>query len=109
MRIVTISMTLAFSGFGCSVPDRLAMPSPPGPPSTWNQFSASTLPRSNCPEIEGVYLEPPSIYRSEKETSHTPKDNFDLYSGYVPFHLGDRKELSDIEYLMHQEKIKDTQ
>ena len=40
-----------------------------------------------------MYSQPPLISRSGKEASFIPKDISGLYSSYIPFHLGDRREL----------------
>jgi len=94
MRSELAALALAFSSVACSVPERLAIPPPPDPPTGWNQFSMSTVSGTDCPILEGEYLEPPSIYRSGKEAKYIPKDNMDLYSGYIPFHLAERKDLA---------------
>jgi len=97
MKNLTIVIAAVFSGVACSAPDRLEIPPLPGPPSAWTQFSTSSIPESDCPMIQGEYLEPPSIYRSGKESKYLPKDNLDLYGGYIPFHLAERKELVENE------------
>ena len=88
------ALALAFMGVACSAPEMLEIPYPPDTPNNWKKFSTSTIAGTDCPILEGEYLEPPSIYRSGKEVRHIPKDNMDLYGGYIPFHLGERNELS---------------
>ena len=87
------TLILVFSSAACSAPERLEMPSLPDAPLDWKTFDFSLFPGSNCPNISGKFSEPPLIYRSGKKSRFTPRDNFDLYSSYIPFHLGDRKEL----------------
>jgi len=93
MKSEITTLILMFSTAACSAPDRLEMPSFPDPPTNWKTFSLSSIPGSNCPNIEGEYSEPPLIYRSGKKAKYTPTDKFDLYSSYIPFHLGERREL----------------
>ncbi len=54
----------------------------------------SSIPGTNCPDLAGEYSEHPLIYRSGKELKYISGDNFDLYSSYIPFHLGERRELA---------------
>jgi len=77
----------------CSAQNVIEMPSIPNPPPHWDRFSTATLQVSECPELDGVYSEPPLIYRSGKAKRFVPSDDFDVYSGYIPFHLGDRSLL----------------
>lgn len=77
----------------CSARDKLEMPLIPNPPPDWEPFSTATLQASECPELEGVYAEPPLIHRSGKTKRFVPSDNLDMYSSYIPFHLGDRSVL----------------
>ena len=93
MKTEITALILMVSSVACSAPDRLEMPPIPDPPPNWKSFSLSFSPESNCPNLEGEYSEPPLIYRSGKKAKYTPSDNFDLYSSYIPFHLGERREL----------------
>lgn len=101
MRTETAVLILLLSSAACSAPDRLEMPPIPGPPPGWKSFNLTTIPESNCPSIAGEYSEPPSIYRSRKEEGFMPKDNLDLYSSYIPFHLGERRDLETNDINLH--------
>lgn len=97
MKNLIIIVSLVFSGFACSTPSRLELPPPPGPPGGWIQFSTTTISGSNCPMIEGEYLEPPTIHRSGHDSKYLPKDTAWLFFGYIPLHHADRKELAASE------------
>ena len=77
----------------CSTSAILEMPSVPEPPANWNRFATSTLPDSNCPNIEGEYAEPPMIYKSGEMVKANSGVKTGSYYGHFPFHLADRKEL----------------
>jgi len=87
-------VALVFSSVACSAPDKLELPILPDAPNEWIQFSRSTIPGSDCPAIEGVYLEPPSIQRSGNDNKYLPKDTSWLFIGYIPLHLAERKVLT---------------
>lgn len=93
MRTKVLAMVLAFTSVACSSLDELEIPLSPRPPSHWSDFSTSTISNSVCPLIEGIYSEPPLIYRLGVDTEFIPKDNTDLYSRYIPFHRAEREEL----------------
>lgn len=97
MKKVIAALLIVFSGVACSAKERLEMPPIPDPPADWKPFSWSTIPGTICPKLTGEYSEPPLINRSGKETSLTPKDSFDIYSSYIPFHLGERRELESVD------------
>lgn len=91
----------------CSARDILEMPLIPNPPQDWEPFSTATLPESECPELEGVYSEPPFVERSGNAKRFGPSDNLDMYSSYIPFHLGDRSlpQTWAADLLAHQFEI----
>ena len=93
MKTEIATLIILFSSTACSAPDRLEMPPISGPPPGWGSFTLTTMPESDCPIIAGEYSEPPSIYRSREVEGFLPKDNLDLYSSYIPFHLGERREM----------------
>lgn len=93
MRTEIATLILIFSSVSCSAPEILGMPTVPDALSKWSTFSLSLVPESKCPNMAGEYSEPPLIYRSGTDARYTPSDNFDLYSSYIPFHLGERREL----------------
>jgi len=97
MRNVVFSIGLVISCATCAVPEIVEIPPIPGPPVDWPQFSASTIQGSECPKIDGVYLEPPLIHRLGHDKKYLPIDDLDLYSGYIPFHLADRNDLAENE------------
>jgi hypothetical protein len=101
MRIEIAALILLFSSVACSAPDRLEMPPISGSPPGWKSFNLTTIPESNCPIIAGEYSEPPFIYRSGKVAGFMPKDNLDLYSSYIPFHLGERREMETNDINLH--------
>lgn len=94
MRNKIALISILISGVSCSAPDQLEIPIPRALPSNWASFSMSTIPGTDCPKIEGTYLDPPDIYRSSADLEDVPKDNLNLYSSYVPFHRAERRELS---------------
>ena len=93
MKNLISFITLVFTCFACSLPDEIKVPPFPNPPNDWYQFSVSTVLGSDCPIIEGEYLEPPSIHRTGKKKKNFPKDNSWLYFGYIPLHRAERREL----------------
>ena len=92
MKTIVLVVALALTGMACSSLAELEIPPPPPPPGDWSNFSTLKVQGSDCPVIEGTFLEPPSIYRSGVDPDAVPKENTDLYSGYIPFHRADRKE-----------------
>ena len=94
MKTEITALIVMFLSAACSVPDKLEMPPFPNPPTNWKPFSLLSIPGSNCPKLEGEYSEPPLIYRSGKKVKYPSTDNFDLYSSYIPFHLGERREFA---------------
>jgi len=94
MRIKALTIVLVFTSVACSSLSELDIPPSPPPPSHWSDFSESTIPDSECPMIEGIYLEPPLVKRLGVDTELTPKDSFGLYSSYIPFYRADREEFS---------------
>ena len=93
---ITVTFLVLF-GVSCSTPDKLKMPAPHTAPINWTAFSMSTIPGTDCPIIEGTYLDPPSIFRSADGAKNVPKDNLSLYSAYIPFHRADRRELGLVQ------------
>ncbi len=92
MRAMLFSLLIAVSSAACTGSVRLEFPVLPDPPINWSQWSLLTLSNSNCPIIEGVYKQPPIIHRTAEKAGFLPSDKMDLYSGYIPFFLADRKE-----------------
>ncbi len=90
-------ITLVLACTACAVPNEITIPTFPSAPSEWHPFSTTTIPGSDCPIIEGEFQEPPSIHRIGKQAKYVSKDNTWLYSGYMPFHLAERKELPTSE------------
>lgn len=93
MKKVTAALIIVFLSVACSAKERLEMPPIPEPPSNWKAYNWSTISGTICPKLAGEYSEPPLINRSGKEAGFIPNDSFDLYSSYIPFHLGERREL----------------
>jgi len=77
----------------CSARDILELPPIPNPPPDWEKISITTLQASDCPELEGIYSEPPLVYRSGKSKRFVPSGHMGLYSSYIPFKLGNRSVL----------------
>ena len=94
MRDFVIGAVIAISTAACAAPEIIEFPSLPGPPGDWYQFNTTTIPASDCPMIEGEYLEPPSVQRSGRIAKLLPKDNYWLFFGYIPLHNADREELN---------------
>jgi hypothetical protein len=82
------------SRHACSSLSDLEIPSSPSPPDYWSTFSTSTMPGSDCPLIEGTYMEPPLVHRVGVDPEFVPKDTNGLYSSYIPFYRADREEFS---------------
>ena len=82
----------------CSTGAFLEIPPVPGPPVNWNQFSTSALPDSDCPKLSGAYIEPPEIYPAVEKVKAKLEHNTESYYGHFPFHLADRKELTESEF-----------
>ena len=92
MRATLFALLIVVSSTACTSSTRLEFPILPNPPSSWVQWSLSTLSSSDCPIIGGIYKQPPVIHRSGEEAEVLPDDNMDLLSGYIPFFRADRKE-----------------
>lgn len=97
MRKNLAQLSLLFFVVACSSSALLEIPPVSNPPVNWSQFSTSTFPGSNCPTIAGEYSEPPVIYQSAENSETNSKDETGSYYGHFPFHLADRKELTEGE------------
>jgi hypothetical protein len=92
MRTRALVVILVITSVACSPMDVLEIPVAPPPPSHWSDFSTATIPGTDCPVIEGIYLEPPLIYRIGVDAKSIPGDSADLYTRYIPFRLAEREE-----------------
>lgn len=97
MRKSLTPSSLLFFIVACSSSAHLEIPPVPDPPANWSQFSTLKFPNSNCPEIAGVFSEPPVIYQSPEEVRSNSENMTGSYYGHLPFHLADRKEIPDGE------------
>lgn len=77
----------------CATQQTLVLPPLPGAPGNWPAFSTVTIAGSECPRIEGAYLDPPSIHREGADQQFLPKDDKRLFVGPVPFQLANESEL----------------
>jgi len=102
MKNLCAIVSLAFLGVACSGSETLIIPPFPDPPTDWAKFSSSTIPGSDCPFIEGEYLEPPQVRRLGGDARYFPEDDQWLFLGYIPFHLADRTELKVNEQSLHK-------
>ena len=98
MRSLFVIVVLACLGVACSSPKILEIPQFPNFPDYWVGLSSTTIPGSDCPFIEGEYLEPPLIHRQGGDSKYFPKDDKWLYFGYIPFHLANRREFTSSEH-----------
>ncbi len=93
MKNKIVLIFLVLSGVSCSASENLEIPAPRALPSNWGLLSTSTILGTDCPMIEGVYLDPPVIHRSAANIKNAPKDSLNLYSSYIPFYRAERREL----------------
>jgi len=104
MAVLIVMCTTA----SCSARDILELPPIPNSPPDWEHFSTATIQASDCPELEGVYSEPPLVYRSGKTKRFVPSDDMALYSSYIPMHLGDQSVLhaGAVDFMVNTFEIK---
>ena len=97
MRKSLAPSSLLFLIVACSSSALLDIPPVQKPPANWSQSSTLKFPNSNCPKMAGEYSETPVIYQSAGKVMTSSEDVRRSYYSYFPFHLADRKVLSDDE------------
>ncbi|HLF29424.1 MAG TPA: hypothetical protein VI566_00185 [Xanthomonadales bacterium] len=94
MRSLTIVAVIALGCASCAAPQPLAFPPLPGAPDDWHAFSTASIPGSECPLIEGVYLEPPSVHRQGAKRKYLTKNDHWLFIGPIPFFRATEEHLA---------------